>query len=176
MNGLPTSKRPLRPAVFLDRDGTIIRDLHYLGDPAGVRLLAGVGAAISRLNAAGLPVVVATNQSGIGRGFFTEAEFLAVQARMMELLAVEGARVDASYHCPHAPSAEDPCSCRKPLPGLFLRASAEHRLDLARSWYVGDRTRDLLPGANLGGRGILLTGDGGESLPPGAILASSLGE
>ncbi len=144
------------PAVFLDRDGTIIHDAHYLADPAGVRLLPGVAAAIARLNAAGIPVVVVTNQSGIGRGYFSEADFRAVQARTEELLAAEGAKVDAVYHCPHAPDAESPCDCRKPGVGLFLRAAAEHGLDPARSWYVGDRLRDLAPAQRLGGRGILV--------------------
>lgn len=144
------------PAVFLDRDGTIIHDAHYLADPAGVRLLPGAGEAIARLNAAGIPAVVVTNQSGIGRGYFSEADFLAVQARVEELLAAEGAKIDAVYHCPHAPDAEPPCDCRKPAVGLFLRAAEEHGLDPARSWYVGDRLRDLAPVERLGGRGILV--------------------
>jgi histidinol-phosphate phosphatase family protein len=144
------------PAVFLDRDGTIIHDAHYLADPAGVRLLPGAAEAVARLNAAGIPVVVVTNQSGIGRGYFTEADFRAVQARVEELLAAEGAKVDAVYHCPHAPDEEPPCACRKPGVGLFLRAAEEHGLDPARSWYVGDRLRDLAPAERLGGRGILV--------------------
>lgn len=146
----------MTPAVFLDRDGTIIHDAHYLADPARVRLLPGAARAIARLNAAGIPVVVVTNQSGIGRGYFTEVDFRAVQARMEELLAAEGARVDAVYHCPHAPDAEPPCDCRKPGVGLFLRAAEEHGLDPARSWYVGDRMRDLAPAERLGGQGILV--------------------
>jgi histidinol-phosphate phosphatase family protein len=152
----------LTPAVFLDRDGTIIHDAHYLADPAGVRLLPGAAEAIARLNAAGIPVVVATNQSGIGRGYFSEADFLAVQARVEELLAAEGAKVDAVYHCPHAPDAEPPCDCRKPGVGLFLRAAEEHGLDPARSWYVGDRLRDLAPAERLGGRGILVRAGAGH--------------
>lgn len=146
----------MTPAVFLDRDGTIIHDAHYLADPAGVRLLPGAADAIARLNAAGLPVIVVTNQSGIGRGYFTEGEFRAVQARTEELLAAEGARLDGVYHCPHAPGAEPPCECRKPGVGLFVRAAAEHAVEPARSWYVGDRLRDLAPAERLGGRGILV--------------------
>jgi histidinol-phosphate phosphatase family protein len=144
------------PAVFLDRDGTIIHDAHYLADPAGVRLLPGAAEAVARLNAAGIPVIVVTNQSGIGRGYFSEADFRAVQARVEELLGAEGAKIDAVYHCPHSPDAEPPCDCRKPGVGLFLRAAEEHGLDPARSWYVGDRLRDLAPVERLGGRGILV--------------------
>ncbi|MET0396400.1 MAG: HAD family hydrolase [Longimicrobiaceae bacterium] len=146
----------MTPAVFLDRDGTIIHDAHYLADPDGVRLLPGAAAAIARLNAAGIPVVVVTNQSGIGRGYFGEDDFRAVQARVEALLAAEGARVDAVYHCPHAPDAEPACGCRKPGVELFVRAAEEHGLDPARSWYVGDRVRDVAPAERLGGRGILV--------------------
>jgi D-glycero-D-manno-heptose 1,7-bisphosphate phosphatase len=145
---------PLRPGVFLDRDGTIIEDLGYLSAPAGVVLRPGAGEAIARMNRAGLPVIVVTNQSGIGRGLYGEEQFLATQRRMEELLAREGASVTAVYHCPHSPEAG--CDCRKPRDGLFRRAAAEHELDPARSFFAGDRLRDVLPGIRLGGRGILL--------------------
>ncbi|MBV9773562.1 MAG: HAD family hydrolase, partial [Gemmatimonadetes bacterium] len=131
----------LKPAVFLDRDGTVIHDAEYLSDPAGVRLMPGAGEAVARLNRAGIPVVLVTNQSGIGRGYFTEADFRAVQARLAEVLAAAGARLDAVYYCPHGP--DDGCDCRKPALGLWLRAAREMGLDLERSWYVGDRARDL---------------------------------
>jgi len=163
-----------RPAVFLDRDGTIIHDRHYLGDPAGVELLPGAARCIALLNRAGLPVVIVTNQSGIGRGYFSEADFQAVQQRLLELLEAGGARVDAVYHCPHAPDHTPPCSCRKPLPGLFERAAGELGLDLARSFYVGDRVRDVAPGLGFGGTAILL-GDG-ESASSGVHRAATLAE
>jgi D-glycero-D-manno-heptose 1,7-bisphosphate phosphatase len=147
---------PLRPGVFLDRDGTIIEDIGYLADPAGVMLLPGAAEAIARINRAGVPVIVVTNQSGIGRGLYGEEHFWATQRRMEELLAREGARVDAVYHCPHAP--EQGCECRKPRAALFLRAAAEHGLDPTRSWFAGDRLRDVLPGIRLGGTGILVGG------------------
>jgi D-glycero-D-manno-heptose 1,7-bisphosphate phosphatase len=142
--------------VFLDRDGTVIVDRHYLGDPAGVELLPGAGAAVARLNRAGLPVMLVTNQSGIGRGRFTAADFERVQERLRALLAADGARLDGVYHCPHAPGAGEPCECRKPALGLFRRAAAEHGLDLARSWWVGDRLRDVVPALEAGGAGILV--------------------
>ncbi|MEX2584444.1 MAG: HAD family hydrolase [Gemmatimonadota bacterium] len=167
-----------RTAVFLDRDGTIIEDRRYLGDPAGVELLPGAADAIARLNEAGFPVIVVTNQSGIGRGYFGEPEYRAVQARLGELLEKSGARVDASYHCPHAPRASPACCCRKPLPGLFERAAAEHRLDLYRSVYIGDRVRDVLPGVSLGGEGYILRPDGARTgdVPPRLHTARSLAE
>ncbi|HEV2147707.1 MAG TPA: HAD family hydrolase [Longimicrobiaceae bacterium] len=170
----------MTPAVFLDRDGTIIHDASYLADPAGVRLLPGAAEGIARLNRAGIPVVVVTNQSGIGRGYFTEADFRAVQARTEELLAEGGARVDAVYHCPHAPDHVPPCGCRKPEVGLFLRAADEHRLDPGRSWYVGDRLRDVAPAERLGGRAILVRGGAehaeAEQAPPSVTVVEGLRE
>lgn len=147
---------PLRPAVFLDRDGTIIHDRHYLGDPDGVELLPGAAAAIGRLNAAGLPAILVTNQSGIGRGLFSETEYSAVHRRLVEQLEGGGARLDAAYHCPDPPGSAGELGCRKPGAEMFLRAWREHGVDLARSFYVGDRLRDLLPGKRLGGTAILV--------------------
>lgn len=152
------SSAAARPAVFLDRDGTLIHDRHYLADPAGVELLPGAAEAIARLNRAGLFVVLVTNQSGIGRGRFGEEEYRAVHARLSALLAAGGARLDADYHCPLAPDAPDPEAMRKPGAGMFLRAAREHGLDPAASWYVGDRARDVAPAGALGGRGILVRG------------------
>jgi D-glycero-D-manno-heptose 1,7-bisphosphate phosphatase len=151
----------LRPGVFLDRDGTIISDPGYLRDPALVVMLHGAGPAIAQLNRAGLPVIVVTNQSGISRGLLTEAEYTNVAGRLDRLLEPFGARIDASYYCPHAPERDGPCPCRKPGTRLFEQAAAEHRIDLARSWWVGDRLSDVLPAAALGGTGVLVeTGQG----------------
>lgn len=147
---------PLRPAVFFDRDGTLIDDEHYLADPARVRLRPGAAAAVRRANEAGLYVVVATNQSGLARGLFTEADYARVRDRVNELLAVGGARVDATYHCPHHPDHSGDCSCRKPGLGMFQQAASEHALDLARSAYVGDRWRDIAPAVRVGGVGVLV--------------------
>lgn len=157
---------PLRAAVFLDRDGTTIIDRHYLSDPAGVELFPGAGEAVARLNAAGAFVVLATNQSGICRGYFSEADYRAVQARLVEVLAAHGARLDASYHAPAWEDTDDPDADRKPGAGMFLRAAREHRLDLARSWWVGDRVRDVAPAGRFGGRAVLVCGPGTD--PGGA--------
>ncbi len=145
-----------RGAVFLDRDGTIIEDTGYLADPAAVRLLPGAAPAIARLNRAGVPAIVVTNQSGIARGLLDESAYAAVARRLDALLAAQGARLDADYHCPHHPDLTGPCECRKPGPLLYRMAAAEHGLHLADSWWVGDRMRDVVPAERLGGRGILI--------------------
>jgi histidinol-phosphate phosphatase family protein len=152
-----------RPAVFLDRDGTITDDPGYLKDPADVKLLPGAGASLARLNAAGYLAIVITNQSGIAREKLTWEQYRRVAARLDELLAAEGAHLDATYVCPHAPERDGPCPCRKPGLQLFQRAAAEHRIDLSRSWWVGDRIGDVEPARALGGRGLLvLTGHGSD--------------
>ena len=121
----------VRRAVFLDRDGTIIEDIGYLAAAADVRLLPGAAAAIARLNAAGLAVVVVTNQSGIARGLLDEAAYAATARRLDDLLAAQGARLDAHYHCPHHPEFTGPCECRKPGPLLYRRAAEELGIDLS---------------------------------------------
>jgi D-glycero-D-manno-heptose 1,7-bisphosphate phosphatase len=156
-----------RKAVFLDRDGTLIHDRHYLGDPEGVELLPSAASAVARLNRAGIPVILVTNQSGIGRGIFTEADFEAVQRRIEQHLAEHGARLDAVYHCPHAPDHRPPCDCRKPAPGMFMRAARDHGLDLARSVFIGDRVRDIAPAGALGAPAFLVrTTDTAHETPP----------
>jgi histidinol-phosphate phosphatase family protein len=149
--------RTLRPGVFLDRDGTIIHDAEYLRDPNDVELLPDAARAIARLNAQGLPVIIVTNQSGIARGLLTPDDYSAVQARLDELLAAEGARIDDSYACPHHPDFGGVCDCRKPATLLYRQAAAEHSIDLTSSTFVGDRWRDVAPALELGGRGILIS-------------------
>lgn len=152
-----------RPAVFLDRDGTIIAEREYLSDPAGVELLPGTVEALRRLREAGYALVVITNQSGIARGLYGTGAFLAVQARLEELLAARHVHFAGVYFCPHHPDFTGPCACRKPGTELFRRAIRDLDLDAGRSWYVGDRLGDVLPAKELGGRGILVrTGHGGE--------------
>jgi D-glycero-D-manno-heptose 1,7-bisphosphate phosphatase len=145
-----------RQAVFLDRDGTVIEEAGYLGDPAGVCLLPGAARAIRQLNEHGFIVVVVTNQSGIARGLLTLDEYRATERRLDELLTVEGARLDAHYFCPHLPELSGPCECRKPGSLLYRQAAVRFGLDLSRSWWVGDRIRDVLPAESFSARGILL--------------------
>src|SRR5688572_23653652 len=151
----------LKSAVFLDRDGTMIEEVGYLKDPSRVKLIPGAAEGIRRLNTAGVPVVVVTNQSGIGRGYFPEAAIEAVHAEVLRQLCDEGARWDAVYYCPHHPDAG--CDCRKPGPGMLRRAAAEHGLDLARSFVVGDKLSDVRAGRTLGCRRVpVLRGFGVE--------------
>lgn len=150
-----------RPTTaFLDRDGTLIRDTGYVGSPDDVVLLPGAGEAVRCLNHAAVPVVIVTNQSGIGRGYFDESAFRAVQARLESLLADEGARIDGTFHCPHAPG--DGCDCRKPGLGLYRLAAATMGVETRGGLYAGDRTSDVLPALSLGGVGMLVAGEGGE--------------
>ena len=145
-----------RTAAFLDRDGTLIEDAHYLADPAGVRLLPGAVDAIAALNASHTLAIVITNQSGIARGLVTEAQYEATRRRTIQLFADGGARLDDSFHCPHHPSVSGSCECRKPGTGMYLRAARSHGIDLSRALYVGDRQRDVEPALELGGTGILV--------------------
>lgn len=170
---------PGRPAAFLDRDGTIIVDRDYPGDPAAVELLPGAAASIVRLQEHGLLALMITNQSGIGRGLITEEDYRSVQRRMEELLAAEGAVLDGTYHCPHAPDRVPACECRKPAVGLYRQAAHEHGVDLAASYFIGDRLRDVLPGSAFGGTGFLVRGTevvGDADLPPGVRMVDSLAE
>lgn len=157
-----------RPAVFLDRDGTLIEDRHYLRDPDLVQLLPGAADAVRRLDRAGWPVVVVTNQSGIARGLLTEAEYQATARRLEQLLAAAGARLAGQYHCPHLPAISGPCECRKPGSLLYRRAADQLGLDLARSWWVGDRLRDIAAAAQFSGRGLLVLAGSAAGEPEAA--------
>jgi len=145
-----------RPVAFLDRDGTIIHDDHYINDPARVRLLDGAAAAIARLRAAGTAVVVITNQSGIARGQISEVQYRSVRDRLDALLAAAGTRVDATYHCPHHPDVGGACECRKPGTALYRQAIADLGLDARRTAFVGDRWSDVAAAEQFGGLGLLV--------------------
>ncbi|HEX4627230.1 MAG TPA: HAD family hydrolase, partial [Gemmatimonadales bacterium] len=152
-----------RRAVFLDRDGTIIDDPPpgYLHEPDEVRLLPGAAQAIRRLNDAGWLVLTVSNQSGIARGLHDAAAYDAVQRRLVGLLAAHGAHLDGAYYCPHHPDITGPCECRKPGVKLFRDARTALGLDLAASYWVGDRLSDVEPARLLGGRALLVeTGRG----------------
>jgi D-glycero-D-manno-heptose 1,7-bisphosphate phosphatase len=149
--------------VFLDRDGTIIEDVGFLRDQDQVRLLPGVATAIRQLNVGGLLAIVVTNQSGIARGVLAEPEYRASERRVDELLRRENARLDAHYFCPHLPEVSGPCECRKPGLLLYRRAAERFAVDLGRSWWVGDRVRDVLPAEAFGARGILVRSGAGKA-------------
>ena len=155
---MPEAKAP-RPAVFLDRDGTICEEMGYLNHLSRLHIFPFAAAAIGRLNKAGLPVMVVTNQSGVSRRIFPESLVAQIHARISHELSARGARVDGYYYCTH--TKQDDCSCRKPLPGLLQQAAREHDLRLERSVVVGDRYADVELAHGVGARGVLvLTGYG----------------
>ena len=154
-----------RPAAFLDRDGTVIEEAHYLADQAQVRLAPGATQAMRRLREAGYLLIMITNQSGVGRGLLTEAELDKIHQVLNEMLAAEGAALDDIYYCPHLPGAaveayDMDCNCRKPAPGMILAAAEKHGVDLKRSVMIGDAERDVEAGVAAGCRAILLAPDG----------------
>ena len=155
-----TETTSLRPAVFLDRDGTIAEEVGYLDHLTRFRMFPFAAQAIRRLNEAKLPVIVITNQSGVARGYFPESLISAVHELMTTQLAKEGAHVDALYYCPH--KEDDACACRKPKPGMLESAAREHGLDLRRSFVVGDRYGDIELALGVGAHSILVRTGYGE--------------
>jgi len=165
-----------RAYVFLDRDGTLLEEREYAWRQADYAPLPGAYQAVARLRAAGFGVVVITNQSGIGRGIFGDADYAAFESLLLADFAAHGADLDGCYHCPHAP--DDACECRKPGTALALRAAREHGIDLGRSWVIGDKDSDVELARKLGCRAVLvLTGHGAahvERLPAGTLIARDL--
>ncbi|RMH05397.1 MAG: HAD-IIIA family hydrolase [Planctomycetota bacterium] len=161
-----TRRVPGQPTVFLDRDGTLLKEVPYLDSARRAELLPGVAEALTTLHQAGLLLIVVSNQSGVARGLLDEGVLLAIQERIDAELAAHGARIDAYYHCPHhnvvgAPPLRRRCRCRKPRPGLLERACEDFVIDLERSAGVGDDVRDLQAYAALGLPGVLVgTGKG----------------
>jgi D-glycero-D-manno-heptose 1,7-bisphosphate phosphatase len=151
---------PGKAAVFIDRDGTICFDRHYLADPAGLDLVPTVAEGIRKLNEDGIPVIVVTNQSGIARGKFDEKRLGEIHARLRQLLAEKGARIDDIFFCPHMPDAG--CRCRKPAPGMLLDAAAKHSIDLKRSFVIGDRMMDVELAHKVGARAVLVPEPGDQ--------------
>lgn len=150
-----------RRAVFLDRDGTIIEDRQYIADPARVTLIPGAADALLRLRAMGFALVVITNQSGIGRGLYSLADYHRVAAEVARQLAGAGVVADGTFFCPDGPGGDPDTTCRKPSPVMYRRAAADLALETAGSYYVGDKLSDVLPAETLGGTGILVrTGHG----------------
>ncbi len=151
----------MKKAVFLDRDGTLIRNQHYGCDPDSIELLEGVPEGLGLLKGAGYSLVVVTNQSGIARGYFTEEQLRLMHRRLGELLEEQGAGIDGWYYCPHHPEGVVPeyavaCDCRKPGSGMVVRASAELGIDPSVSWLIGDILDDVEAGKRAGTRTVLL--------------------
>ncbi len=176
-----------RPAVFLDRDGTLIHDVGYLSRVEDVRWFPWSIDAIRLLNRAGFLVCVTTNQGGIGLGFYGPDLVRRVHAGMAAEVEASGGRIDGLFFCPHHPVAVVPdlrvdCDCRKPRPGLIRQATAQFAIDLARSFVVGDKMADIGLAANVGARGVLVkTGYGhaelerhGGDVPGAAFVAETV--
>lgn len=150
----------LRAAVFLDRDGTLCEEVGYLNHVSRFRMFPFVTAALRRLNDAGYPAIIVSNQSGVARGYFPESLVLQVHEAMRQQLSEASAKLEAIYYCPHASSEN--CSCRKPKTGMLERAAREHGIDLQRSFVVGDRYTDIELAHNAKVRGILVRTGYGE--------------
>ncbi len=179
-----------RPAVFFDRDGTLSREVGYVNHVSRIEAIAGGPAAIRRLNEAGVPVIVVSNQAGAARGYFPFSLIDQVNAALAAQYEREGAHFDAIYYCPHLSGSKVPelnvdCNCRKPKTGMVDRAAAEHDLDLRRSFMVGDKYSDAQLGFAMNGEGILVkTGYGrgelqwfsGDWLKMPDLIAENLGE
>jgi histidinol-phosphate phosphatase family protein len=158
-------------AVFLDRDGTMAKDVRYCSRPEDFALFPNTANAIKLLNEHGFKVIVITNQSGIARGYFTEETLARIHEKMKKELAQEGAFVDAIYYCPHHPA--NGCDCRKPKPKLVLQAAKEHNIDLEHSFIVGDLQMDVDLGRAVGCKTILVEDTlSGEAKPD--FMASDL--
>lgn len=179
----------MKPAVFLDRDGTMIHDVGYLRRVEDVQWFPATIDAIRLFNRAGYLVCVTTNQSGIGRGHYTESDLASIHGAMDRVLVEAGARVDGWFYCPHHPQAElveyrAVCECRKPQPGMIRQAEARFPIDLSRSFVVGDKLLDLGLAVGVGARGVLVrTGYGstverehGGQVPGASFVASDLME
>ncbi len=164
-----TTEDKRQTAVFLDRDGTINEEVGYLDRMEKLRLLPGAAEAIRLINESGMKAVVVTNQSGVARGIFDEAFVDEVHAHLREMLGEQGAFLDGVYFCPHHPTEGRgrylrSCDCRKPAPGLLLRAAQELSLDPERSTMIGDTLKDIETAARIGVRGLLVrTGYGAEA-------------
>jgi len=170
-----------RPALFLDRDGVIVEDTHYLGRAADVRMLAGASEAIARCNRLGIPVVVISNQSGIARGLYDWTDFVAVQAAIVSALAESGARLDAVLACAHHGDGNAPLNVadhpwRKPNPGMIVAAAERMKLDLPQSWIAGDRASDLAAGRAAGLAGGILISPRAEDAERAAAMGLRGGE
>ena len=151
----------MNKAVFIDRDGTMAKDVPYCSRPEDFELLPESAEGIRLLNEQGFKVVVVTNQSGIARGYFTEETLATIHNEMRHKLARYGANVDAIYYCPHHP--DDNCECRKPKPGMLLQAAADLNIDLGLSYVIGDNDMDMEVGRNVGCKAILIAEKGKEA-------------
>jgi D-glycero-D-manno-heptose 1,7-bisphosphate phosphatase len=140
----------MNKAFFIDRDGVIVVETDYLGHPDDVEIIPGVAEALKAIKAAGFLAIIVSNQSGVARGYYSESDVELVNHRIVEVLAEQGAVIDAFYHCPHHPKFSGDCDCRKPEPGMLLTAAEDHQIDPAKSYMIGDKISDVEAGRNAG--------------------------
>ncbi len=163
MSDSPSRER----AIFLDRDGTLNVEVDSVLTPGDIRLIDGAGEAVHRINCAGYRAIVVTNQAVIARGDSSEEEVRLVNEQLRRLIGLSGGRLDAIYFCPHHPDFSGACDCRKPAPGMVLRAQADFGLDLRESWMIGDSVKDIRLARNAGTHAALVrTGKGGSDGGP----------
>jgi len=141
-------------AIFVDRDGTINVDVHYLDDPDKFEMYPGVPTGMKKLQEKGFKLIVITNQSGIARGYFSEHQLFKIHEKMNNILFQFGVVLDGIYYCPHHP--DDNCNCRKPNTGLFEQAISDHKIDSKKSFMIGDKILDICAGKRIGARTILI--------------------
>lgn len=163
----------LKPAVFLDKDGTLVHDIPFTVDPARMKLMSDAAASLKRLKEAGFLLVVVSNQPGVAFGYCNEDQVRLMLRHLYTLLSLEGVILDAYCYCPHHPGADVPeyreqCDCRKPAPGLLLSAAERFGIDLAKSWMIGDILDDIEAGNRTGCKSILLMNGGETEWRPGA--------
>lgn len=157
----------LKQAIFLDRDGTLNVEVDEVLTPDALVLIEGAGQAVRVINEAGYLAIVTTNQAVVARGECSEADLCRVHERLKRLLAQDRAHLDAIYFCPHHPDFSGPCNCRKPAPGMILRAANDFRIDLPNSWVIGDSAKDIRLARNVGAHAALVrTGKAGADTTP----------
>lgn len=159
------------PAIFVDRDGTLCFDKHYLSDPEGLEFIPTVVDGLKLAAQLELPIIIVTNQSGVGRGYFTEEILAEVHAKLLSMLSENGIRIADIFHCPHVPGSG--CNCRKPAPGMLLEAAEKHGIDLAASFVIGDRMMDIELAHAVGAKGVLVPEVGDQYEVDKEIDASS---
>ena len=153
-------KRSSKIAVFVDRDGTICFDKHYMSDPDDIELVPGVAEGIQRLNQAGIQVIIVTNQSGVGRGYFSENELKTFNEHLVAALDRQGANITEIFYCPHSPDVG--CNCRKPATGLLESAKEKYGFDLTKSFVIGNRIMDVEMAHGVGAKGIIVPEPGDQ--------------
>ncbi|HOK05277.1 MAG TPA: D-glycero-beta-D-manno-heptose 1,7-bisphosphate 7-phosphatase [Victivallales bacterium] len=162
----------MNKAVFLDRDNTIIFDKGYLSNPDEVKLISGVTPALKKLSEAGFLLIIVTNQSGIGRGYFSKEQMNLVNQKILQMLEKENIHIEKIYFCPHTPSEN--CECRKPKPGLILKAARELKIDISKSIMIGDKTSDLEAGIMAGCKYNIMINNSKDNPPKNAMVFQSL--